>query len=216
MKIAALVSTNGSVLRACLEKTSEEIDFIIVDRECGAEKIANDFNIPLKRLEAKGQKEFSEEVFNFLKSNNINYLVLFFSRILTGELINYYDKKIINFHPSILPSHPGVRGFEDSLSSGSLFIGSTVHFVDSGIDSGFQIAQCKSHSFGQDETELRHTIFAQQVASLFQVIRSIRKGEFMPEERKIFPELDYLDANSFSCPIFEEDVNRLYFDILRG
>ena len=46
------------------------------------------------------------------------------------------SRQVINFHPSILPACPGMNGFEDTIESGAMHVGSTVHFVDTGIDTG--------------------------------------------------------------------------------
>lgn len=78
---------------------------------------------------------------------------------------------MINFHPSILPACPGMDGFGDTLKSGALFIGSTVHFIDEGMDTGKPILQAAfPRNPGESITKLRHRVFLQQVISLLQVV----------------------------------------------
>ncbi len=62
-------------------------------------------------------------------------------RILSAEFINFYKNRIINIHPSLLPSFKGRNGIEDAYNYGVKVTGVTVHFVDAGIDTGKIIAQ---------------------------------------------------------------------------
>ena len=215
MKIAALLSTNGSVLRSTLEYSSEKVDLIITDRECKANKISLEKNIPSIRIEASNSPEkLSKELLLILIENKIDYLLLFYTKLLSMKVLTKYRKRIINFHPSILPSFPGLNGFNESIESESLFIGSTVHFIDDGIDTGPHILQCKTHNYGQPKREIRHIIFSQQVASLAQTLKSIRRDEFAPHSKKKFKKLDYSDDNSFSCPKLDRESLELYWRIL--
>jgi phosphoribosylglycinamide formyltransferase-1 len=78
----------------------------------------------------------------------------------------------------LLPANPGLHGFEDSIKSGALIIGSTVHFINSGMDTGPQIMQaaCSLHHGSINLVAQRHLVFAQQVASLIQVNSWLNEG----------------------------------------
>ena len=64
-----------------------------------------------------------------------------FMRILKGEFLRAFAGRVINIHPSILPSFPGLEAWRQALDYGVKFTGCTVHFVDQGVDSGPIIAQ---------------------------------------------------------------------------
>ncbi|MGZ5519866.1 MAG: phosphoribosylglycinamide formyltransferase [Limisphaerales bacterium] len=64
-----------------------------------------------------------------------------FMRILKGEFLRVFKDRVINIHPSLLPSFPGLEAWKQALDYGVKFTGVTVHFVDQGIDTGPIIAQ---------------------------------------------------------------------------
>ena len=77
-----------------------------------------------------------------LQSSNVDLVVLAgFMRILKGEFLRAFEGRVINIHPSLLPSFPGLEAWKQALDYGVKHTGATVHFVDQGIDSGAIIAQ---------------------------------------------------------------------------
>lgn len=64
-----------------------------------------------------------------------------FMRIISPELIQRYKNRIMNIHPALLPSFPGLHAQKQALDYGSKFSGCTVHFVDNGVDTGPIILQ---------------------------------------------------------------------------
>ena len=71
-------------------------------------------------------------------------------RILSADFVSKYYPKIINIHPSLLPAFPGADAHSDVLSSGVHVSGCTVHVVDSGVDSGTILGQCRVPVFIDD------------------------------------------------------------------
>ena len=64
-----------------------------------------------------------------------------FMRILKGEFLRAFEGRVVNVHPSLLPSFPGLEAWKQALEAGVKYTGVTVHYVDQGIDSGPIIAQ---------------------------------------------------------------------------
>ncbi len=64
-----------------------------------------------------------------------------FMRIISPEFVKKYKNRIINIHPALLPSFPGLDSQKQALDSGAKYSGCTVHFVDTGIDTGAIIIQ---------------------------------------------------------------------------
>jgi len=114
------------------------------------EKLKNIFHEDLILLETSklNQNEIkkihnttSEFIHNTLNQNEIEFLLCFGDKILKKELINAYPNKLINFHPSILPSFKGLNAIDQALKFGAIFLGNTAHYINENIDSGKIIAQ---------------------------------------------------------------------------
>ncbi|WP_246830705.1 phosphoribosylglycinamide formyltransferase [Nosocomiicoccus sp. HMSC059G07] len=121
------------------------IKVLIVDnKDAKAIERAKRLNVPYEIVERSGKtkEEFEAEILNILKDKNIEYILLAgFMKILSAEFIERYDRKIINIHPSLLPSFKGKNGILDAYNYGVKVSGVTVHYVDSGIDTGEIIDQ---------------------------------------------------------------------------
>src|SRR4029453_812226 len=77
-----------------------------------------------------------------LRQVNVDWVVLAgFMRILKGAFLRAFEDRVLNIHPSLLPSFPGLEAWKQALDFGVKVTGCTVHFVDQGIDSGAIIAQ---------------------------------------------------------------------------
>lgn len=176
-RFAILASTAGSVFKTVYLNTSRDefdIDLVLVDRLCGALDFAKKCGIPFEIINNRQSDSLSDSVQDLLEKYEIDYVYLFFSRLLVGKLLTSYKNRLINFHPSLLPACPGLNGFEDTVSSGALLAGSTVHFIDSGVDTGPQLMQTVVPTYSCDVSALRHLVFAQQCAALFQIHQWIK------------------------------------------
>jgi phosphoribosylglycinamide formyltransferase 1 len=83
----------------------------------------------------------SDEMLAKLQAYAIDYCFCFGSHILKGEILNAYNNKIINFHPSVLPMFPGLMSIDQAVEAGSNLLGNTAHFINAGIDTGPIIMQ---------------------------------------------------------------------------
>ena len=155
-KIAVFVSGSGSNLQAIIDsiesgKLNCEIAFVIADRPCYALERAEKHNIRSVMLDRKlfGEK-LSDEIDMILSGNEkISYIVLAgYLSILSEKFVKKWEKKIINMHPSLLPKFGGkgmygLKVHEAVLKAGEKESGCTVHYVDSGIDTGEPIMSMK-------------------------------------------------------------------------
>ena len=205
-KFAALASTNASVINAVYINTLRQqfdLDLVIVDRVCGAVNFASLNQIQLEVFDAQNPNALDQ----ILDKHNIDYLYLFYTRLIPSEVVQKYKGRIINFHPSLLPACPGLSGFEDTIKSGALIAGSTAHYIDEGMDTGPQIIQTYTSTKGVSTAELRHIIFAQQCASLFQIHKKL-KMNIDPLQSS-----DYELSEGF-CPGIDADAMLLFRKIM--
>lgn len=156
VKTAVLVSGGGTNLQAILDKAasggmpSVDIDVVVSDREGAfalerAEKARVDTAvIPYKAL---GGAEFEKRLNALLEDRNIGLIVLAgFMRILSADFTSRYPERILNIHPSLIPSfcgegYYGLRVHEAALGYGVKVTGATVHFVNEVPDGGRIIMQ---------------------------------------------------------------------------
>lgn len=153
LNIAVLVSGSGSNLQAIINEMEKgEINGKIVTvvsnkPDVYALKRASDSNIPTKVIVSKGNENFQEELLCHLKENNVDLIVLAgFLCILKGDILKEYSNKIINVHPSLIPSFCGdgfygLKVHEAALNYGVKVTGATVHFVNEVTDGGKIIIQ---------------------------------------------------------------------------
>ena len=94
----------------------------------------------LHKVEKRSIRE--GRILEALKEQGVKVIILAgYMRIVGDTLLNAFPNKIINIHPALLPSFPGKQGILDAYNAGVNKTGVTIHFVDSGIDSGQIIAQ---------------------------------------------------------------------------
>ncbi|OQY40832.1 MAG: phosphoribosylglycinamide formyltransferase [Spirochaetaceae bacterium 4572_7] len=156
-KLAILASGNGSNFSAIAQKikdSTHSVACMICDRK-DAYVFERAKEIGIKAYYVtfykRDKKEAEQDISEILKIEGIDFIALAgFMRILSPSFINLWDNKIINIHPALLPKHPGAHGIEDSFNSEDLELGVTIHYVDSGMDTGSIIYQ---ESFTRDTTE---------------------------------------------------------------
>lgn len=90
---------------------------------------------------SKTSKSISDLIYRILKQNNIEFLFCFGSKILNGNLLIEYKNKLINFHPSLLPSFKGKNAIDQALKENCLILGNSAHYMIEEIDSGKLICQ---------------------------------------------------------------------------
>jgi phosphoribosylglycinamide formyltransferase-1 len=163
LKLGILISGNGSNLQSIIdhiEKGSlKAIIKIVISNNPDAYGLtrAKKHGIPivvLKNGDFKNKEDFDLELINILKNNSVDLVILAgFMRIITSTILNAFPQKIMNIHPALLPSFPGIHGQKQALEYGVKLSGCTVHFVDEGVDTGPIIIQSAVQVFDDDTEE---------------------------------------------------------------
>ena len=114
-----------------------------------------------------------------LQSVQVDLVVLAgFMRILKGDFLRVFEKRVVNIHPSLLPAFPGLTAWNQALEYGVKFTGCTVHFVDQGIDTGPIIAQQTVQVLTDDTAETLHTRIQEAERELYpNCIAALARGE---------------------------------------
>lgn len=165
-KIGVLVSGGGSNLQSIIDKSQSgelqcEVEVVIGDRECYGVERAKEAGIDGYTLDRKVlKKELCREIDKIVSEKNVDLIVLAgFLSIIDEEFVNKWKGRIINIHPSLLPKFGGpgmygIRVHEAVLKAGETESGCTVHYVDTGVDSGEIIAQRKVKVLEGDTPEV--------------------------------------------------------------
>lgn len=165
-KIGVLVSGGGSNLQSIIDKSQSrelqcKVEVVIGDRECYGVERAKEAGIDGYTLDRKVlKKELCREIDKIVSERGIDLIVLAgFLSIIDEEFVNKWKGRIINIHPSLLPKFggPGMYGMrvhEAVLKAGEQESGCTVHYVDTGVDSGEIIAQKRVKVLEGDTPEI--------------------------------------------------------------
>ncbi len=105
------------------------------------------------KLDDRAEKEFMDQ----LKVAKVDWVVLAgFMRIIKSDFLKAFPERIVNVHPSLLPSFPGLGAVAQALDYGVKVTGTTVHLVDQGIDTGAVVAQESVRIEENDTSETLH------------------------------------------------------------
>lgn len=140
--------SNMQSIMAAIEsgQIKAEIGIVLTDKpEARALQVASEAGIKsvcVNRKACSTQQEFEEKLVAELKAANVTLVVLAgFMRILSPYFVETYRHRILNIHPSLLPSFGGAHAHRDVLAYGTKVSGCTIHFVDEGMDHGPIILQ---------------------------------------------------------------------------
>lgn len=89
-----------------------------------------------------GKEEYEKQVLKLLQKYQIDFIILAgYLRVVGPTILDHYDHRIVNLHPAWLPEYPGLHSIERAFNDHKKQTGVTVHYIDSGLDSGPIIAQ---------------------------------------------------------------------------
>jgi phosphoribosylglycinamide formyltransferase-1 len=122
-----------------------------------------------------------------LQEAKVDLIVLAgFMRVLKGDFLRAFEGRIVNVHPSLLPSFPGLEAWKQALDYGVKVTGCTVHYVDAGVDSGAIIAQ-QTVPVQDDDTALTlHARIHSAEHELYpKCVAAIARGEISVQGRRV-------------------------------
>ncbi|WP_042357557.1 phosphoribosylglycinamide formyltransferase [Bacillus rubiinfantis] len=159
--IAIFASGSGSNFQAIVDAVrsgdlAANIALLVCDQP-GAFVIerARAANIPAFVFTAKeywSKQEFEQEIIFQLRKHHVEWVVLAgYMRLIGPTLLQQYESRIVNIHPSLLPEFPGKDAIGQAIDAGAKWSGVTIHYVDEGMDTGPIIAQERTQ-LAADET----------------------------------------------------------------
>jgi len=138
------------------------------------------------KFRTKLDEEAERAYIGALQNAGVDLVVLAgFMRILKGEFLRAFAQRVINIHPALLPSFPGLEAWKQALDYGVKFTGVTVHFVDQGIDTGPILAQQTVPVLAGDTPETLHARIQEAERTLYPaVIAALARGEVTVQGRR--------------------------------
>ncbi|MEY3560916.1 MAG: hypothetical protein RL068_68 [Actinomycetota bacterium] len=183
LSIVVLISGSGSNLRALLEASDNplfpaKVLAVGADQPAPGLSHAEQFGVPTFVVEPalfESREAWAQVLLSNVEFHKPDLVVLAgFMKILPADFVKALAPRLINLHPSLLPDFPGAHAVRDALAAGATVTGSTIHFVDEGVDTGDVIAQTQlAITPGISEAELHEQIKAIEREQLVDVVRDI-------------------------------------------
>ncbi|CAK7086478.1 phosphoribosylglycinamide formyltransferase [Tissierella carlieri] len=201
VKIGVLISGGGTNLQSIIDNIKNgnidgEIKLIISNRKeaygLTRGKDAGIESIYLDRKLFNSEEEYNLELIKEFKAKNVELIVLAgYLKVLSQEFIEEFNRRIINIHPSLIPSfcgkgYYGEKVHQEVLDYGVKITGATVHFVDEGTDTGPIILQEIVYVNSEDTVDtLKEKVLEIEHKLLVQAVKLYCEGSLIIEGRKV-------------------------------
>ena len=195
-RIGVLLSGRGSNFEALADSVADgrirgaEIAVVVSNREGapGIEK-ANERKIATRVIPSKGleREVYDRQVVAVLNEHKVDLVCLAgYMRLLSPFFVASFPNRILNIHPSLLPSFPGLESQRQALEYGVKFAGCTVHFVDENLDAGPIVLQA-TVPVRDDDTEatLASRILAEEHRIYTEAVRVVLEGKYKIAGRRV-------------------------------
>lgn len=197
LRVGVLVSGRGSNLQAIIDaseagKLDATVVVVISDvADAYALQRARKHGIPPVFVDPKGHASrdaFDESLISVLTKHEVELVCLAgYMRVLSPRLINDFRHRIMNIHPALLPSFPGLHVQRKALHHGVKFSGCTVHFADEGVDTGPIIIQAVVPTFDDDSDETLSARILRYEHQIYpRAIQLFAEGRLHVEGRRVF------------------------------
>jgi phosphoribosylglycinamide formyltransferase-1 len=195
-RIGVLLSGRGSNFLALAESVAAgripdaEIAIVVSNREGapGIEK-AKERGIASRVIPSKGleREAYDRQVVAVLNEHNVDLVCLAgYMRLLSPYFVAAFPNRILNIHPSLLPSFPGLESQRQALEYGVKFAGATVHFVDENLDAGPIVLQAVIPVRDEDtEAMLSERILAEEHRIYSEAVRIVLEGKYKIAGRRV-------------------------------
>lgn len=179
-RVLLLASGSGTLVQAIIDAVaSTQLDCELVGLICDQAKAqvierASAAGIAVDVLPMKADRDlWNQEIFQIAESKSPDLIVSAgFMRILNAEFVAHF--KVVNTHPALLPNFPGAHAVRDALAAGARKTGTTVHWVDAGVDTGEIIAQqVVEIAAGDTEASLHDRIKIAERGLIVEVLREL-------------------------------------------
>jgi len=196
-RLAVLVSGRGSNFEAIARniqagRLDAEIVAVLANNpESKALETAATLGLKAISLPSKGVSTdaYAQQVVDALEPLQPDLIILAgFMRRVGAPLLARYPQRILNIHPSLLPSFPGLHVQQQALDYGVKFSGCTVHFVDAGLDTGPIITQAAVPVLPSDTADsLAARILVEEHRIFSEAIALVLSGQYRIEGRRVLP-----------------------------
>jgi phosphoribosylglycinamide formyltransferase-1 len=195
-RIGVLLSGRGSNFEALADSVSAgripnaEIAIVISNKPdaAGLER-ARARGIPARAIASRGleREVYDRQVAAVLHEYKVELICLAgYMRLLSSYFVAAFPQRILNIHPSLLPSFPGLESQKQALEYGVKFAGCTVHFVDENLDAGPIILQAVVPVMdGDDEHSLSERILQEEHRIYSEAVKIILEGKYRIEGRRV-------------------------------
>jgi len=194
--IAVLASGRGTNFQALIDAVRSgsipaTLTRLITDNpDAYAIRRAEDAGIPVSVLDFDsfpGKESYGEALKGEMERCDADlYVLAGYMRILPAAIVRAFPGRIMNIHPALLPSFPGLHAQRQALGHGVKVSGCTVHFVDEGTDTGPIIIQrCVPVEDGDDEEALSARILVEEHRVLTEAVRLFCEGRIRLEGRRV-------------------------------
>jgi phosphoribosylglycinamide formyltransferase-1 len=212
LRLAVLASGGGTNLQAiidcCREGTlNAEIVLVLSNNpESEALRRARGCDLPLASLDHRqfsDRFEYDRALIAVLRESGADLVVLAgFMRLLSDEFLQAFPGRIMNIHPALLPAFPGLNAQRQALEYGVRLAGCTVHFLDSGVDTGPIILQAAVPVLDEDTVEtLSRRILREEHRIYPLAIQLYAEGRLHIEGRRVRIEPPLLPETGSSAPV---------------
>ncbi|HMK33219.1 MAG TPA: phosphoribosylglycinamide formyltransferase [Nitrosopumilaceae archaeon] len=200
INLAILISGRGSNMEAILRSVKKNKipvkPAVVISNKQDAKgiKIAQKLGVRTIIIESSGVKgaswDYDKKIVTALEKHGVtskNGLVCLagFMRIMSPEFIQHFKGRIMNIHPAILPSFPGLHSQRQAVEYGVKYSGCTVHFVDEGVDTGPIIIQAVVKVKNNDtEESLSRRILTQEHKIYPKAVKLFAEGKIKVKGRK--------------------------------
>jgi phosphoribosylglycinamide formyltransferase-1 len=196
VNLAVLISGRGTNLGAILNAVTERrldarVAVVLSNRDGAAGlMVAATQGVPtlvLRHQDFPSRAEYESALVEALRARDVDAIALAgFDRLVTGVLLGAFPGRVLNIHPALLPSFPGLHAQRQALDYGVRITGVTVHFVDEQVDHGPIVAQATVPILDDDTEEtLSRRILEQEHRLYPAALQLLASGQLRLEGRRV-------------------------------